>query len=395
MDIAEETLIKDRKTDLGLHLPPQLNPGQGEKLTRLLEARQNTSRAESADLDRKVKALQARFQQQRTQLLGAENEQLLRAYTQQHRVANPALIDTPTLAATRQLNQVATQQRSDSVQYAQKLGVDLAALKRLQQDFKGQFQALTDQGQRNNLEMKVLAVENSQQPSAQQGGSSIPSPEAAAPNSAVQYPPYNAGWWDRGGDAYQSGNGRIKQFASTLHGPGALIGNTIWSQNLSAGNVDYLVSYRENGLMLWHTMPYTARLRVEVDYHCVYCQHCIQTWDEYGWSDGWGWTNEAAVMSVFWNWEDVTPATENFDYNLVWGLNFSGDGEKSPGLQYPVSGGLVRKMSLTTQSSFPAGATVVVYVGAQQRMRAQLNDVGINTFVHSQWYVSQINVQNV
>ncbi len=386
MNIPENTFANTTETSFDFTLPPSLTPRQATSLQERLADYQQAGIRESARIEQQVQALQAQYSRQRNQLLGSEKEQLLNDYTQQHRRPEPVQFDLTTLPASQQPSARVDTQRADSISYAQQVGIDLVTLQRLQADYKGQFKALTNSGQLNSSPLTLPVVKAGEQTGSQ---------AVVTPGNALYMPANYAGWWDRNGVAAKSGSGKIMSFAPHLDHLLSRVGNTIWSKNKSASDADYLVSHRENGLMLWHTVPYTARLQVEVDFECVYCQHCIQTWDEFGWSNGDGWTNEAATMAVFWNWEDATPATENIDYNLAWGLGFSGDGEKSPGVKYPVSSGLIRRLTLTTPSQFPAGATVAIYVGARQRFYAWLNDVSINTFVHSQWHLKQINVRNL
>ena len=49
--------------------------------------------------------------------------------------------------------------------------------------------------------------------------------------------------------------------------------------------------------------------------------------------------------------------------------------------------------SLFSQTSFPAGATLVIYVAARQGVGAWVNDVSVNTFVDSEWFVKEVRVR--
>jgi hypothetical protein len=79
----------------------------------------------------------------------------------------------------------------------------------------------------------------------------------------------------------------------------------------------------------------------------------------------------------------------------VGGLHGSGDGENSPGVVFPVPAAQLRTLTIYTNMSFPAGVTLWVYVGTQQELDAVVNDVSINTFVSSGWYIRRIQVDSV
>jgi hypothetical protein len=134
---------------------------------------------------------------------------------------------------------------------------------------------------------------------------------------------------------------------------------------------------------------------VQFDLECALCQHRIWLYNEWGWSDCTAWTNEAAVMSVFWRWEDLTPASETYDIGFVYGLDAGGNGDSYPGTVTPASPGQRRYVTLYTSSAFPAGTPLWVYIGSQQRLFAWLNDVSINMWVNAAWYVTGIRVRSV
>jgi hypothetical protein len=97
-------------------------------------------------------------------------------------------------------------------------------------------------------------------------------------------------------------------------------------------------------------------------------------------------------MAVFWNWEDVVPASESFYGSLV-KTTYYGNGDDSAHILYPVSSGQMRKAKLFSQTSFPAGATLVIYVAARQGVGAWVNDVSVNTFVNSDWFVKEVRIR--
>ena len=97
-------------------------------------------------------------------------------------------------------------------------------------------------------------------------------------------------------------------------------------------------------------------------------------------------------MAVFWNWEDVVPASESFHGSLAKTF-YSSNGDNSPYIQYPVSSGQMRKAKLFSHTSFPAGATLVIYVGARQGVGAWVDDVSVNTFVNSDWFVKEVRIR--
>ena len=100
------------------------------------------------------------------------------------------------------------------------------------------------------------------------------------------------------------------------------------------------------------------------------------------------------VLGIFWDWNNDTPASETASGEIA-GLHYSGNGDNSPGIQYPVGTGEIRRVSVSSNQVFGAGTTLAVYVGIKDSIGAFVNDVGFNMFVNSWWFVNQIRVRSL
>jgi hypothetical protein len=199
-------------------------------------------------------------------------------------------------------------------------------------------------------------------------------------------------WWDRFAEGHATGDGEVLRLDSYLWADVGRTGSCVWLRNWDASNFDYVLGRRENGFLAFHTVPANGILKVELDVQCSFSQHCIETRNEWGWSDHTAWTNEEAVVGILWKWEDDVPATESRDPYFVWGLDTSGSGDSSPHTVNPVPAGQLRTLAVYSNMAFPAGVTVLVYVGTCQGLLGYVNDVSLNTFVNSAWFVTQMRV---
>jgi hypothetical protein len=381
-----------------LRQPDHLNQSEFDQLTRFLrEERERKVRAEK-ELGEAIASLKEDFQRRQAELIGQQVASRLRTYRQLYQPPNPASIEDPRLITHEESRDERQRQRALSLRYALDLGVNLDGLRRLQDDGRRRFQRLTNVRRTSNIEITFPDYGFNQMPShpADTKTGSFPNTEPPPPPPKepweIHQPLYNAGWWDRGGAGSGTGHAEIFQLSSHLNYDSAICGNTVWARNWNAGNIDMLWAYADNGFLVWHTMAKTGLLEVEIVFQCAWCQHCIETYNEWGWSDGWVDTNEEAVMAVFWNWEDVVPASESF-YGSLAKTSYSGNGDHNPYIQYPVSSGQLWKAKLFSQTSFPAGATLVIYVAARQGVGAWVNDVSVNTFVNSDWFVKEVRIR--
>lgn len=325
-------------------------------------------------LQKSLEKLMISYRASRLEILGKEGNRQLREFMQQHRKAAPVLAQPQLDAAKSQLQQEPLQSRlvyPEPPVQAEKLQSLKALNVETKQTFNTIIEAAAPAGTSSSEHVSTLL-------------------------GATYYPPY--GWWDRNTfDAYDyaTGSGQIKQHQSFLWADVGRTGSCLWGQNLNADDIDLIQMVRGNGFLVGYTTPKQGLLRVLVELECGFCQHCIQTWDEYGWSDVSAVTREILSVGVLYNWADPDLGVEVRDYGLVYGLRASGDGERSPGVVYPYQGGTKRYFLKYINVNLPAGTGLYVYVGTEQQAWSWLNDVSCNIFTNSGWYVKSVNVQTV
>lgn len=350
---------------------------------------------EKARTAKALAAWRSRYQTERTRVIGAELQRKLHDYAAARKL--PSL--TPGEDDPARLQEARTQ-RHASFRFAHELGLNWAALAELNDKAAREVRQIVTPRRVLPTFGDVQLTEpkpTEPQPLPQPGRALGPLRAAAAPRSvsAAAYSPPYPGWWERLWQSAASGNGRIERNDSYLWADWTRMGSLIGARNYSAGNVDYLSAYRENGYLVPYTPTQNGYLEVQFDLECAVCQHSIWLSNEWGWSDCTSWTNEAAVMSVFWSWEDFTPASEGYDIGFVYGLDGNGNGDHYPGGATPALPGQRRTVTLYTTSSFTAGTPLWLYVGSQQRLFAWLNDVSADLWVNSAWYVTGIRVRSV
>jgi hypothetical protein len=381
-----------------LRKPDHLTQSSLGHLTRFLREERERRVLEEKELRQAIVSLEKEFQRRQGELIGENVASRLRTYRQLYQHPNPNSIADPRLITNEEARDERQRQRALSLRYALDLGVNLDGLRRLQLDGRSRFRSLTNVRRASNIEITYPDFGFNQLPSrpdrTHSGTSPNPKPPPAPPDKpwVIHNPLYNAGWWDRGGAGSGTGQAEILALSSHLNYDTSISGSTIWARNWNAGNIDLLWANADNGFLVWHTMEKTGLLEVEIDFQCAWCQHCIETYNEWGWSDGWVDTNEEAVMAVLWNWEDVVPASESF-YGSLAKTSYSGNGDNSPYVQNPVNSGQMRKAKLFSQTSFPGGATLVIYVATRQGVGAWVNDVSVNTFVDSDWFVKEVRIR--
>lgn len=360
--------------------PQTLPPGvKLEQIERVLE-REESQKVQSLEAtQRALKDLMSTYQTSRLKILGEEGNRVLNEFMQQYRQGAPADVAQP---QSTSLEQVAKGLQRRLVYPEPIVPVKtLQSLKALNADTKQKFDAI---------------IEAAPAPAKTSQSADVPSSDLNLSPPVAYYPPY--GWWERNTfDNYDlaTGSGQIKLHQSYLWAEGGQTGSCIWGQNFSAGNIDLIQMVRGNGFFLGYTTPQTGILCIQVDMECSFCEHCISTWDEFGWSDVSAVTREILSVGVLYNWEDPDLGAELRDEYFVSGLRASGDGENSPGVVYPVPAKTKRSFVKYINVTLPAGTGVYIYVGTEQQAWAWLNDVSCNIFTNSAWYVTRVRVRTV
>jgi len=366
-------------------------------LDKIFAAERTRRDAEAATTAKALENWRTRYRAERTRVLGTALQAQLDNYVAKNTLSGAP--DSDGVITPIRIEEV-RKRRLDSFRFAHGLGVNWAGLAALHKTASRELRDLLTPRRTPPTLGDVQLFENDDtepqpMPAPDQGSVALQRAPlmAPVPGAAAFGPPY--AWWDRYAESYRSGDGRIVKNDSYLWPEVSRMGALVWGQNYSAGDVDYLSAYRENGFLVLYTPDRTGGVEVQFDLQCALCKHRIWLSNEWGWSDCTAWTNEAAVMSVFWRWEDVTPASETYDIGFVYGLDANGNGDHYPGTVSPVAPGQRRTVTLYTTSTFPAGTPLWLYVGTQQRLFAWLNDVSINMWVNSAWYVTGIRARVV
>ncbi|NID09548.1 hypothetical protein [Fibrivirga algicola] len=363
----------------------------GQKLIDYLNTAQRLAVSREARLQKQYADVEQRFRAQRIQLIGPDAARQLTQYALEHasRETNDRLLSPEQARRQRQ------QREEQSRQFAQRLGVDLDALRQLSQHARAEKQQLVTapSSALGTIQVSEVASELSFTPlSLGSLLTDLPIPPPLTPFGgppvAVESPPY--AWWDRGGMAYKTGSGQIMRRESRLNGDQGLSGSCIWFKNKNAGDYDFMHVSRETGFLVPFIPSASGVIRIQFEVTCLLSQHCLETYNEWGWSEYGAFTQERFVMGILWNWEDEVPVTES-DV-VLGGTHGEGNGDSCPGVRYLSTPGQVRTLTLQTKMAFPAQVPLWIYVGTLQRIYADLNDVSINTFVSSAWQFTQVRI---
>ncbi len=205
-------------------------------------------------------------------------------------------------------------------------------------------------------------------------------------------PPY--AWWERQAWSVHFQGGSIKDNASYLSGDIGRVGARLWGQNLSATDNSALDLFRSNGILLPYTMPKTGIPLIEVRLSANFCEHSIQTSDEFGISSCLVFTREHLECAFIWKFEDEVLQGSS-SVSLVPGLytasttfsSFGGDGKA-----IFASPGDTRNIQVYPKTKIPQGAQVWLYIGTQCRVGAALNDVSTSAWINSSWSITEVAV---
>lgn len=365
-----------------------------DQLSRALEADNATKAAEGARVQRRLQAWQQKYRTERNELLGARTAARLREYGEQHRRPEPGPERERRLVTSDQLFEERRRQHNDSLRFLREMRIEREGLTRLFDAAQREFEGIVRPDARRARQSEIRLIDQGFgfRPLDVLLKNEKPAPPPPPP-PPVGFAPQYPGWWDRSWFSDLTSNAHQMRLDGYLWPSNGQSGSCVWAKIWSASDFDYLFSSRENGHLVPFFVPTNGVLQVEIDVQCSFAEHCIESVNEFGWSDFFAWTNERIVLGVFWNWEDVTPATEIRDQNFVWGLDSSGGGGSSSGVIHPVPAGQIRTLTMHTNMAFPAGSTVWVYVGTEQVIHSIANDVGVNLFTNSAWFITGIRVE--
>lgn len=362
-----------------------------DKLKRALEHDKRRSKDQGDRLRRDLDAWREKYRSQYRQILGRENVAIMEAARANRR--RPSA-DAPRIITAAQKVEEHRRRRAESLDLTRRIGIDRSSFTAFHDAARLEFRDIVDRcfPVREAAEVTITETEWDEAPlDINRIVSPAPPPPAPEAPTTFAMPPYGA-WWERGSDSYASGSGVLKGLNSWLWRDFGRSGSCPWLENKSASDVDYLMGWRQNGMLVPYTVPVGGVIKVQFDIECAWSEHRIGAYNEWGNSDYNAYTSEQAVVGVFWNWVDVTPAVEVVDYSLVHGLEGHGSGDYYPGTINLVPAGQLRTMTVFPQMSFPAGVTLWVYVGTQQHTFAYLNDVSCSLFANSGWHFKEIRI---
>jgi hypothetical protein len=216
-------------------------------------------------------------------------------------------------------------------------------------------------------------------------------PGSAAPSTF--YAPY--AWWERSSQSFQYDSGQLKANTSYLNGDAGHMGALVWGKNTNAGNGSVLLMSRENGMLLPYVTPKEGPIAITVELQCVFDEHRIWTYDEYGWSNCGIFTSERIHVGALWDWADNTPKGETVSGNLTPLFYTYGDGESYPGTSNRAPSGATASVTLFLEATFPAKTPLWLYAGLKVELSAVLDDVSANVWANSCWLVRSIQVKTL
>lgn len=322
---------------------------------RVIDGRRARLVADGDRRDAGVARIAREHATRRTALLGADNEARLRAYVATHRTGGPATNERDS-----------EERRAASMVFARDLGIDIAALQRLDAEFSDRIAAV--------VERPTSSPESS---------AAVAEP---APTSAV----YTSwGSWDTGSQVKFWGcTGKKVVSQSYLNPAISQTGGHNALKVIDPGDIAGTWSWRENGFLVDYTPPASGRLIVTAYLQCVIDDHFISTWDEWGWSSFKGQTREFGVVETYSNWDDYS-ADDEFHTTFVHGLSTKAiDG--GSGIVQMAPQGQARAWAAVSGKTVAGGVPMLIYVATAQRAHATCNDVETFIGVNSAWRVNKI-----
>lgn len=335
-------------TTIGTRLP-------SDAVERVTRARTARERAESSRIRHALAAIRDEHRRHHATILPPDFEQRLR----DHAAATPttafALSDADRL-----------RRRAAERAYAVSLGIDLAALARLQVDTRERIAAAV---RPRPVDGSVLTLPY----------------DAGSPDPAVAAGPWH-GAWDSGTSWWSTAAYRTTWLVDqTNHEPATNRSGShlMLTQRHGGGDADVHAT-RTSGFLLSRTMPVTGRVSVSFTATRAFGRHFCDNDDEPGWSDCWTEVAEHGVVEVYHDWDDPDAGAAGGQL-LLDGVR-TDDTEAwvdTPG----VLPGSARSVRLTTDVTVPAGSPVLVFVATRQSVLASLDDVTTTLGVDGAWHL--------
>jgi len=317
--------------------------------------------AEEAATKNQLEALNAGYRRERARLIPAETQRRLAAFS----AANPLPSEARHDATAR------GQRRAVTRAYARELGVDLAAVDRLRTDTVNRFAAIVNPSQSSRSEIRDLPD------------------EPAVPRSQL-FTGWNS-YWDTG--AYYTSRSSSTYWdhdTSYFDAAASRTGAHVRFRLRRTDSNDTAWRYRDNGFMVYYTMPTTAVLRIEMDLIASFGNYFIDTDDEFGVSHCHVHVGEYAIADVYWDWWNDTLPASHSEGAMMYGYSVVSEYWLDTN---PFPPGRRRTAILYTNVVFPAGYTVAVFAATRAKPYAWLDDVSVTAGVNAAWYVRDIRVQ--
>jgi hypothetical protein len=224
------------------------------------------------------------------------------------------------------------------------------------------------------------------------GGFSQPQPQLPEKNCVTFEPPYPGmlGW----AKTSLQGDSKLKVSQSFFDGPTATSGGEVRIEDWDADDYDASKAYQENGVIALYQTQSIGVVKVNATLQCVSFTEYIDTENEWGVSDA---SIQTRSMARFGTFGDDAAAIQVQGVDID-GIGYSGAGDQPPYPSAPMgnahAGNLVG-VSFLSQSVFPAGQVVGVYVGTRHQVKFWVNDVSVDVSCGGKWFVKDVTVCQV
>ncbi|GAB3927773.1 hypothetical protein [Larkinella terrae] len=277
-----------------------------DRLVRYLDSERDSERGNQARLRKSFETLQRKYIRLQEEILGAETIQKLQQYRLQNEL--PQLSELRYLTPAEQLRE--RKQRLDqSLVFAKRLNVNLDSLNRLHKQAEAEIKSLLPKpdAELGEIELKKLGQEpdfsplNLKNPIKPRITTKPLQPFGGGVN-LPQSPPY--AWWDRGSLWIITGEGKLLRNDSLLNGDWGQSGSCVWVRNKNASDHDVIFGSHSTGFLIPYTPQKAGKIRLQFHVKCLYAEHCINAYNEWGWSSYSSYARDSIEVGAIWNWED-------------------------------------------------------------------------------------------